>query len=125
MEAISIGVLTGLISNALFKIICDQSTLNFNNIKAKISENLTATNFNIPNIEDLNPAIEELKDLDISEDDSPKKIEKIILSNNSLMENLSSFLKKTNELSATSSVNKTVNIRNSGSGNINFGDINQ
>ncbi len=125
MEAISIGVLTGLISNALFKIICDQSTLNFNNIKAKISENLTATNFNIPNIEDLNPAIEELKDLDISEDDSPKKIEKIILSNNSLMENLSSFLKKTNELSTNSSVNKTVNIRNSGSGNINFGDINQ
>lgn len=125
MEAISIGVLTGLISNALFKIICDQSILNFNNIKAKISENLTATNFNIPNIEDLNPAIEELKDLDISEDDSPKKIEKIILSNNSLMENLSSFLKKTNELSTTSSVNKTVNIQNSGSGNINFGDINQ
>ena len=86
---------------------------------------MTATNFNIPNIEDLNPAIEELKDLDISEDDSPKKIEKIILSNNSLMENLSSFLKKTNELSTNSSVNKTVNIRNSGSGNINFGDINQ
>lgn len=125
MEAISIGILTGLISNALFKIICEQSTLNFNNIKAKISENLTATNFNIPNIEDLNPAIEELKDLDISEDDSPKKIEKIILSNNSLMDNLSSFLKKTNELSTTSSVNKTVNIQNSGSGNINFGDINQ
>ena len=125
MEAISIGILTGLISNALFKVICDHSTLTVSNIKAKISENLTATNFNIPNIEDLNPAIEELKDLDISEDDSPKKIEKIILSNNSLMENLSSFLKKTNELSTNSSVNKTVNIRNSGSGNINFGDINQ
>jgi hypothetical protein len=125
MEPISIGILTGLISNALFKVICDHSTLSVSNIKAKISENLTATNFNIPNIEDLDPAIEELKNLNISEDDSPKKIEKMIVSNNSLMNTLSFFVKKTNELSATSSVNKTVNIQNTGSGNISFGDINQ
>lgn len=59
----------------------------------------------------------------ISEDDSPKKIEKIILADEAIKKELEIFIE--NNKNKIKSVNKTVNINNSGSGIISFGDINQ
>jgi uncharacterized protein YbbC (DUF1343 family) len=123
MDPISLGILTGLISNACFKVICDKSALHFNKVKQKFDEEIKANNVSISNIDDLNPIITQLEKLPISEDDSPKKIEKIILADEAIKKELEIFIE--NNKNKIKSVNKTVNINNSGSGIISFGDINQ
>lgn len=123
MDPISLGILTGLISNACFKVICDTSTLHFNKVKQKLNEEIKANNLSIPNVDALNPIITQLEKLPISEDDSPKKIEKIILADETIKKELELFIE--NNKDEIKTVNKTVNINNSGNGIISFGDINQ
>jgi len=125
MDPFSFSLLTGLIANACFKVMVDTSSLAFEDLKRNISQDIEKLNFSLPNINQLDTIVHKLEHLNISEDDSPKKIEKIILENMEMKSLIEEFFEKIKYNQKGGSINKTVNIENLGSGSITFGNINQ
>lgn len=124
MEALS-TVMLGILSNSCFSLLQNSAKLLRKDIEDSILEGLKKTSIVLPDPQLVDSIAKEIETLEVSEDDSPKKIQKVMESNSELMAYLKKLETESTSKAGGLSVNKTVSINNSGSGNINFGNISQ
>lgn len=123
MDPITSSIMTGIIANACYSVLQQSSIFLKDKVKEKILKNMEENSLNLPPDEKLKPVLDKLALLQIDEDSSFKKISKEIEGDDELVCQLKEL---ENICSSTiQSISKKVSIQNTGSGSIQFRDINQ